>query len=63
MQANYGDPGRGKQFLMRIILASLAGLTPEEFAEEEMAIMDARRQGRDPPDAAGQDYECPKEAA
>jgi DnaJ-class molecular chaperone len=35
------DPNKGKRFLLRIIAASAAGMTPEEFAEAELQRMTA----------------------
>jgi hypothetical protein len=46
------EPRTGKQFLLRIILAHLRGLTPSQFADEELARMRAERgqpSGTDPP--------------
>jgi len=40
----YGREHRGREFLTRIILGNLAGQTPEEFAEQEMAIIKARNE-------------------
>lgn len=45
-------PKTGHDFLTRIILAHLRGLSPEEFADRELARMQAARgeqPGRDPP--------------
>lgn len=42
---SYGriKPRTGRAFLARILLAHLRGLTPDEFAEEELARMQAER--------------------
>ena len=37
----YGSEGRGKEFLLRLILGAARGQTPEDFAEQELAIMEA----------------------
>ena len=42
MMLNPFDPDRGKRFATRLILGALAGQTPEEFAEQELAIIEAR---------------------
>ena len=41
---HYGREHRGRKFLMRIILGNLAGQTPEEFAKQEMDIIEARNE-------------------
>ena len=46
------EPRTGKQFALRIISAYLRGLTPEQFADEELARMQSERgepTGTDPP--------------
>jgi len=42
MMANPFDPNRGKRFALRLILGAIAGQTKEEFAEQELAIIEAR---------------------
>ena len=37
----YGSEGRRKAFLLRLILGAARGQTPEDFAEQELAIMEA----------------------
>ena len=42
MMANPFDPNRGKRFALRLILGAITGQTKEEFAEQELAIIEAR---------------------
>ena len=37
----YGSEGRRKAFLLRLVLGAARGQTPEDFAEQELAIMEA----------------------
>ena len=43
MQSYYSHSHRSRQFLVRMILGALAGQTPEEFAEQELSIIEARQ--------------------
>jgi hypothetical protein len=43
MMAYPFDPNKSKRFLARIILGVMAGQTAEEFAEQELTILDAER--------------------
>jgi len=43
MMSNPFDPDRGKRFALRLILGALVGQTPKEFAEQELAIIEARQ--------------------
>lgn len=42
------QPIAGRKFLMRIIAAHLEGLTPEQFADQELALarMEAKREDK-----------------